>query len=60
MQVIGDRVNLAARLMAAAGPDEVLVDFATMEATEKNIVYEVLYLCAVWRADDCRSGSPCA
>ena len=40
-QVIGDMVNLAARLMAAAKPGEVLVDEATMDATETQIFYEV-------------------
>ena len=34
-------VNLAARLMAAAAEDEVLVDHATMDATAALINYEV-------------------
>jgi class 3 adenylate cyclase len=35
-------VNLAARLMASAGPSEVLVDEATRDATEAFMNYEVL------------------
>ena len=41
VQVIGDMVNLAARLMGTARSDEVLVDEATKDATEAYIAYEV-------------------
>jgi hypothetical protein len=40
-QVIGDMVNLAARLMAAAGPSEVLVDDSTRAQTAAFFNFEV-------------------
>jgi hypothetical protein len=40
-QVIGEMVNLSARLMTSAGQGEVLVDQATKQQTELRIVYEV-------------------
>jgi len=40
-QVMGDIVNLSARLMAAAGPDQVYVDEATKLQTEDYMNYNV-------------------
>lgn len=42
---MGDMVNLAARLMAAAGPDQVYVDEATMQQTENYMEYSVSGCC---------------
>lgn len=38
---MGDNVNLAARLMGLAGPDEVLVDESTMRQAEDRLDFEV-------------------
>ena len=40
--VIGDTVNLGARLCSAAGPDEILVSQSVWEKTEKQFSYEKL------------------
>lgn len=40
--MIGDAVNLCARLMAAAGPGEILCDRATVEAAGDAIAFEAL------------------
>jgi class 3 adenylate cyclase len=40
--VIGDNVNLAARLCAAAGPGEIIIGEATYEETKNEIIAEKL------------------
>ena len=40
-QVMGDMVNLSARLMAAAGDNTVYVDEATYNASNKGLDFEV-------------------
>ncbi|HMO59076.1 MAG TPA: AAA family ATPase, partial [Roseiflexaceae bacterium] len=40
--VIGDPVNLAARLMQAAGPGRILADHATSHATRADLAWQIL------------------